>query len=261
MFEGNVRGSLAWCHRALGDFTKAERYYIEALAIAGTIGDRHTEGIMLGHIAWLRYERGDAKESLEYYLQSIQIYQEIGNRQYEGIVLGSCAILDHEQGRFEDAKQRYQQALVILREVGNRRGEGITLGKLGDLLLEQQDLAGSQACLGEAIEICDELLPHYASCFRVSLALLHAQQGNLEEARSHLALAKQYSFLNRWNMGKTLCNRALAEHLVGDALASAATLTEAETFLAELEGGRSSALRRAIADVHAQVERSHGHSQ
>ena len=191
-------------------------------------------------------------EALEHYQQALAIAREVGNRRDEGNVLGDLALLHHNQGRIPEALEHYQQALAIAREVGNRRTEGVVLGNLGDLLFSQGDLPAAETALLQAITISDETWPLAAGVFRGSLALIRAQQGGFEEARSLLAQGEpQVRGVYKEELGKLLCKRARVEHLAGDPAAAATALAEAESIADDLDMDPDTELGQAIAEARS----------
>jgi tetratricopeptide (TPR) repeat protein len=290
--EGMTLGNLAWLHRQQGRLPEALEYYQQALAIAREVGDHGSEAVTLGNLAIFHLEQGRslegreylqralaiarevgnrriegmtleifanlhrgqgrASEAREHFQQAIAIAREEGNRRVEGMHLGNLANLHSEHGRISEALEHFQQALAIAREVGNRRTEGITLGNLGDLLFSQGDLTAAETHLLLAITIGDETMPAASGAFRGSLALIRAQQGAFDEARTLLSQGEpQVRGVYKLELSKLLCKKAQVEHLAGNPAAAAAALTEARVIAGELDEGPDSGLEEALAEARA----------
>jgi predicted ATPase len=233
--ESKTLGSLAIIHREQGRSPKAQEHFHQALEIAREVGDRRNEGLTLGNLATVHQEQGRIPEALEHYHQALAIHRELGNRQVEGGILGDLATVHQEQGRIPEALEHYQQSLAIACEVGNRRAEAMTLGNLGDLLFSQGDLPSAETHLLPAITIGDKAMPLAAGAFRGSLALIRAQQGAFDEARTLLEKGEpQLRGVHLLELGKFLRKKAQVEHLAGDPAAAAAALAEAESIDVEL---------------------------
>jgi tetratricopeptide (TPR) repeat protein len=165
-------------------------------------------------------------------------------------VLLSLAILYQHRGELEDAFTHYQQALEIQREVGWRSGEGCSLSNLGELLLLRGEPSAAAAHFEHAIAICDEVVPFAAAGCRASLALLRAQDGAFDEARTLLVRAEpELRGVYPLELGRFLCRKAQVEHLADDSSAANAALSEAEEIAEEILAGPGSELAQAIADV------------
>ncbi len=100
----------------------------------------------------------------------------------------------------------------------------------------QGDVTGAETHFQQAIAICDEVWPVAAGVYRGSFALLRAQQGAFDEARSLLAGGEpQVRRANKMELGKLLCKKARVEHLAGDPAAAETALGEAESIAIELD--------------------------
>jgi len=243
-----------WLLLLAGRLTEALAHYEQALAIAREVGDRRSEGITLGNLALLHREQGCIPKALGHYKQSLAIAREVGARRSEASTLGNLAILHQEQSRIPEALDHFHQALVVAREVGNGRSEGAALGNLGDLLLSQGDLLGAESHLQDAIAISDQAFLIGAGAFRGSLALIRAQQGDFDEARSLLAEGEaQLRNVHKPELGKLLCKKARVEHLAGDLDAAAAALKVAEALSVELSLSSDSELGQALAEARAEA--------
>ena len=118
------------------------------------------------------------------------------------------------------------------------------------------DLLCAETHLRDAIAICDEVMPSAAGAFRGSFALIHAQQGAFDEARSLLAQGEaQLRSVHKPELGKLLCKKARVEHLAGDLDAAAAALNAAEALAVELSLSADSELGQALAVARAEAGR------
>jgi tetratricopeptide (TPR) repeat protein len=254
--EGITLGNRAILHSAQGRIPEALEHYQQALAIACELGNRRSEGVTLGNLASLHHRQGRIPEALEHYQRALAIAREVGSPRSEGITLGSLARLHRQQGRIPEALGLFQQALAVVRAVGDRRYEGMTLGRVGDFLFSQGDLLSAETHLRDAITIGDETFPTAASAFRGSLALIRAQQGAFDEARTLLAQGElQLRGVDKPELGKLLCKKARVEHLAGDPDAAASALAEAESIATDLGTGSDSELGQALAEAHDALPR------
>jgi tetratricopeptide (TPR) repeat protein len=136
--------------------------------------------------------------------------------------------------------------------MGDRRIEGFDLGNLGDLLYETGDFSAAKQHLQQAIEIGDETLPVAAAAFRGTLALISAESGALDEARTLLERGdSQLRGVHAPELAKLLCQRAQVEQLAGDNTAASAALSEAEAIVEELKLTPESSLAQQVSEARA----------
>jgi len=250
--EGLIVGSLGVLHRHRGCTSEAREHAQQAIVIAREVGDRRGESIADANLANIHHAQGRISEALEHYQQALAIDREVGHRRSEGITLGALANIHRDQGRTSEALEHYQQALAIAREMGDRRSEGVTLGNLGDLLFFQGDRLAAETHLLLAIEIGDETVPAAAGAYRGSLALIRAQQGAFDEARTLISQGEpQVRGVYRMELGKLLCKKAKIEHLAGDPAAAALALAEAQVIAEELGADPESELGAALTEARA----------
>jgi tetratricopeptide (TPR) repeat protein len=143
----------------------------------------------------------------------------------------------------------YMQALTVYQEARNRRGEGIVLGNLADVLLKQGLLEEATTHLQRAIVICDELTPAAAGAFRGVLALMRAQQGDVEEALSLLSVGEPLIESYRGEYGKFLCKRAQVCLIAEDREQAARSLEQAQSIAKTLDAAADGELGLAIQEL------------
>ncbi len=250
--QGTTLVNLGLLHYERGRNTEALDCYYKALIIQQEIGNDRHEGVTLGNIALLHQDQGRRAEGLGYFQQALAVASRVGNRRSEGVTLGNLAHIHRAQGHSSAALSHYNKALAVAREVGNTRSEGVTLGNLGDFLFSQGDLPGSDSHLRDAIKICDESYPIAAGAFRGSLALLCAQQGQIEEATILLAEGEpQIRGVYKMELAKFLCKKAQVAHLANDPDQAAVALEEAKDIAKELAVLPESQLGKALTSTLA----------
>jgi hypothetical protein len=135
---------------------------------------------------------------------------------------------------FGPAGFRKQVAVKVIKsEMGEKTGREGAAAFIREAQLG--DLPSAETHLLQAIEICDETMPFGAGAFRGSLALIRAEQGALDEARTLLDRGEpQLRGVHLMELGKFLRKKAQIEDLAGDPAAAAAALAEAEVIDLEL---------------------------
>ena len=245
--ESTAMSNIAEVHRELGDFSEAMRFYQETLRIHQELGNRRSEGIVIGNVAILLRRQGQAKAARDHYAQAIEIHREVGNRPFVGLALGNLAFLELSEGNTSGAERLFTEALAIHRSVGNRSSEGGTLGNLARLRHTQGDLATARSLYEQAIQLCDESAPVAGGMFRSGLALVCAEQGEFDLARTHLDEGeRRVPSTHQVEQGSIQCHRAEVEALCGNTVSAKAALAEAEAISESLESGATPDLARSI---------------
>jgi len=247
--EGFVLGDLGVIFMEQGNYPAAIAHYHQALAIHREVGNKRSEGTTLGNLGVVYQEQGSYPAALAHYQQALAIHREVGNKRSEGVVFGWLANVHKEQGNYPEAIALFQQALVIHREVGNKRTEGGDLGNLGDALLRQGRLEDAAHHLEAAISIGEETWPLAAGAFRASLALVHAQQGNIEAALSLLSAGERTLVDYPLEFGKFLCKKAHVCLLAGEREQADAALQQAQDIAKELNAKPDSELGTSIQEL------------
>ena len=254
--EGVVLGNLGNLLCDQGRMDEARASYLQALAIAREVGSRSSEGGVLGNLGTLDYEQGRMDEARAHFKAALAIHREVGNRPVEGLVLANIGVAYRDQGRMDEARAHLEAALAIHREVGNRRDEGFVLGNLALLHREQGRWDDARLNFEAALAAHREVgnRRHEAAVIG-SLADLLLRQGQVAEALVMLgegeAILRQVADL--MELAKLLCIRGHAELKQGSLDAARRARDEAESLAATTGAGPDSALRRAIAQLHAAI--------
>ena len=252
--EGTTLGNLGLLHYERGRNSEALDCYNQALAIAQEIGNERHQGVTLGNIALLHQDQGHLIQAQGYFQQTLAIACRIGNRRSEGVTLGNLAQIYRAQGHQKAAMDHYRKALSVAREVGNQRSEGVTLGNIGDFLIVQGHTARATTHLHDAIQLCDKSYPIAAGAFRGSLALVQAQQEQMEEAKLNLELGEpQIRGVYKLELAKFLCKKAQVAQLANDREKASEALKEAESIASELRVLPESQLGKLLADTQATI--------
>ena len=212
------------------------------------------EAVYLSKLALIHQDQGRSDEALDYLLQSLALSREVGNAPNISNNLANIALLHRSQGRLGEALEYFRQALSAAREMGNRRSEGVTLGTLGALMFSMGEAESAAAYLSDAIAINDETLPMAAGAFRGSLAVILAEQGEMDEARAVLVKGEaQLRGVHKMEYGKFLCKKARVNHLAGDDETAQVALQAARMIADEVKGGPESEFRQTIQSAEAVI--------
>jgi tetratricopeptide (TPR) repeat protein len=94
-----------------GEFSEAEEYLQEALAIAKYSGDPYRQADSLRMLGILAHERGDFDSAETYFKESISISKEINNQLQIGFINCDLGNLAFTKGEVREAVQQYHAAI------------------------------------------------------------------------------------------------------------------------------------------------------
>ncbi len=129
----SVNSYLASTYNSLGQKEKALQYYLQALEVSKTLGDRSTEGRALNDLSAVYNDLGRKEEALQCCQQALEISRAIKNQDLEGVALNNLGRTYSALGKKEEALDYYQQALKINESLLDRIGEARTLNNLGNV--------------------------------------------------------------------------------------------------------------------------------
>lgn len=184
----------------MGDYVKAEKYYIEALRIQkSTLGEQHINyTITLTHLGALYDDLGNYIKAEQYYIKALQIQEIVvgeENLNYT-ISLNNLGMLYQNTGKYDKAKQYYTKALRLQKKVlGERDHNYVTLlNNLGSLYFDIGDYTKAEQYYTEALEIRKVVLgeqhPDYATSLN-NLGLLYMAMGEYSKAEQYYTEALQ----------------------------------------------------------------------
>ncbi|MDP2006849.1 MAG: tetratricopeptide repeat protein [Rubrivivax sp.] len=239
-----------------GRVDEARGHYETALALAQRTGDRRWQGSLLGNLGNLHATLGRLDEARQHSEASLQVLRELGDQSREGHTLCNLGMVCFLQGDLDGATVVLEQGLAVARELGHVRLECIVLGNLGLVYDASQRLDEAvvrfEAALALARQLGDQ---RTEGQFLGHLALTQAKQGSFDAARQGLArgLTLLKALTDTVSMGLLWCQRAEAECLATQPVASWQALDEAEALAAACAAGPLSELGTALARVRAQL--------
>lgn len=197
--------------------------------------------------------RGQLDEAINHYKTAINTFEELGDKRNLGIFIGNLGGALRSTGEYHQAIDHYERALRIQQQVGDKRHEGIFRGNLGEIhyLLDRNEEA--KRSFSEAIAILDHIIPAAAGAFRGSLALLHAESGDLSTARQLLERGEEQVASEREEAGLFLCKKGQVQCLGKEYTSATASLDQASHLAREMAVTDNSDLAKSIAKLRQQL--------
>jgi tetratricopeptide (TPR) repeat protein len=137
-----------------GDGDAARARADEAIAVAGTLGDRWSAAyatFMLGNL------EPDRLRACALYGESIREFRTLGDEHSALLATRHLAFAHAELGEPDEARALHEENLTRARSTGNKRMEASTLGALADYALEEARLDEAIALLRDSLRIHREL--------------------------------------------------------------------------------------------------------
>lgn len=142
-----------------GDQATTETRALEAIQVAGQVGDRSTAAIAHANLARIAFRNGDAPEIERHARQALEVAGDdaMGRRN----ALHMLAWAAHTAGDLPEARRRFESSLDFRRTLGDRLAIAVELSNLGDLSATEGDLSSAAEQLAEALTIGHELGSRY----------------------------------------------------------------------------------------------------
>ncbi|MEM6765134.1 MAG: tetratricopeptide repeat protein [Bacteroidota bacterium] len=193
------------------DWSSAEGYYQNALAIYKEYQDRYSQAATLHHLGRVAEEQRDWSSAEGYYKEALAIYIEFLDRYMQAIPLHQLGIVAEKQRDWSSAEGSYKEALAIKIEYQDRYSQASTLHHLGIVAGAQGDWSSAEGYYKEALAIKIEYQDRYSQASTLQLLGVVAQrQGDWSSAEKYYkeALAIFIEYQDRYSQAKAL-------HLLG----------------------------------------------
>ena len=236
--------------RLLGDFTRAESFALEGVALGRAVGPPRALTVSLNVLTTLSARAGDFERAAGHCDESMAVAHSAGDVRLEAVALFVLTEGLLHGGRYADVREVGSRALELARTAGDPEVIAIVLARLGIAAALEHGLEEAAEHLTEALEHARALgFPETAGWCCEGLALVAAARG--ESARAARLLGAGESL--RREGGSTI---QPAEAAVREA--TMATLRRAlptERLQVALESGRGLGLDEAAAEAVAAATR------
>lgn len=226
------------------DYPRAERYYLDGLALFQEEGDVSGEALSHSRLAGYFRIRGEHSQAIHHCRLALELYQKREDRTGESSVLNALGVLHTRIGRYREARIHLEDALLIKREAGDKLGISIVLQNLAISLQSGGNDAEACTLYEESLRLRRELgdrggvvnvlfsygislmsISEYASarrCFLEGLALQRdlGHRGGLEGYAGLLAREGEYEKAARFFAAEEANRQAMGTPLPPDEVAT-----------------------------------------
>jgi tetratricopeptide (TPR) repeat protein len=184
--EVRLHRSLGYLLSLLGRYERAERHFLQALALVSDFNDLKAEFYCCLDLVFTSVNRGDLEKAEEYCSDALRRARQLEDKELEGATLTAVARLRTMQGRFEEAKELYLQGLN-LQNVQLDSLDPSELNNLGNLYAHTNDLSQAELFYRKAVERKKEDGDiASAAGSLVNLGNVYYAQGRISEAEDAL---------------------------------------------------------------------------
>ena len=234
---------LSFALLCLGTLAEADSLGEEGLAVVNGLGDPPPGNVWHSYteIHLGQYEQARARAQMD-----LDFFQKAGRRRVVGcslFVQGQAALAEEAQA---EARQLLRESVAVFRAAGGPMDLGQALAVLGYAAHGSGQLSQARQHLREAMQIAAEVgifMPRILAL--PGIALLLADQGEVERAVEIYALASRYPFVanSRW-----------FEDVAGKQIGAAAAMLPSEVVAAAQERGRARDLDVTVAELLVELE-------
>jgi len=147
-----------------GDYPQALDYYLKALKLEETTGNKMGQANILSNIGHIYADQEDYTKALDYELKALKMDKEAGNKTGIAITLGSIGSIYMYSSDYRKSLEYYQNALQIAEELGNKVVQATNLSNMGVIYEDEASSGGTHSHI-------DSLKSKAVDCFQKALKL------------------------------------------------------------------------------------------
>jgi ATP/maltotriose-dependent transcriptional regulator MalT len=166
-----------------GNYSLAEAYFQEGLALARQAQDVPTISVMLSNLGHVARVLKHYEQAAAYLQEGLVLARQAGHRQHESVLLATLGELAMEQRNDALAKSYLREGLAIARQIGHAWFISVLLIVWGEWYLQQHQFDAASTAFEEALEQAPEGSRESMADALYGLARVALAQGKSERAR------------------------------------------------------------------------------
>ncbi len=175
---------------ARGRVEEAEKFYLEAMALATRIGDPHLAAVTTINLAVYERRRGAFDEAEKLLRRSIEHARKGDAPAYEARATAQLGLVEFQRGDKPGGVELLKQANEMYESRGELRHQATTLGNLGAMALEEGDTKTAETYIAQSVELGERLgLKQSVAEDLTNLAELARQRADLPAAAGYIERA------------------------------------------------------------------------
>jgi serine/threonine protein kinase/Tfp pilus assembly protein PilF len=197
--ENQATGGLIWLGNAFsgsGEYSKAEKYYSQALDLARRNNGRENEAWARFQLGALRQLQHKTEEALSLLEQALTFYRDGGYREKLSKTLMAKARIDRDKGDHESAARTFTESLKVAEELGDQAQMVLSHDGIGNVLVRRELYPQALAHFDQSYEISKSLKDRvFVGYTGINQASILWQIGAYDKAK--VALDEVSSLANR----------------------------------------------------------------
>lgn len=154
-------GWLAFLLEQRGAVDSALIYYDRSLVLSRKMGFKKSEATVLNNIAAIYKNQGKIKQALEYHLQSIAINRQIKNMSGVATTYNNLGLIFFDQGQIKEALDYYNKCLLLEDSLNDKNGMATTLINIAGVYKDQKQYEEAMDCGEQSFAISSQLNDKY----------------------------------------------------------------------------------------------------
>nr|WP_322653602.1 tetratricopeptide repeat protein [Nostoc sp. CmiVER01]MDZ8122982.1 tetratricopeptide repeat protein [Nostoc sp. CmiVER01] len=190
-----VLHGLAACEQELGDVSKAQEHYQQALDNCPA-EDEKEKAEIIHSLGYFKASRGQISEAIALYEQSLALSEQIGNVQLKAATLQHLGYIKADRGEINEAIAIYEQLFALNEQIGDVQGLAEMLHEMGRLKANTGEIEQAITLYEQSFALSEQIghVQGQASTFH-QLGTIKADRGEIEQAivlyEQSLALKEQ----------------------------------------------------------------------
>ncbi|MBH8552336.1 tetratricopeptide repeat protein [Nostocaceae cyanobacterium CENA357] len=179
---------LAACEQELGDVSKAQEHYQQALDNCPTEDKKEKAGI-IHNLGYLKASTGQISEAIALYEQSLTLSEQIGNVQLKAVTLQHLGYIKADRGEINEAIALYEKSFALNEQIGNVQGLPGMLHEMGRLKADRGEIEQAIALYEKSFALNEQI-----GNVQLKAATLHEMgrlKANIGEIEQAIALYQQ----------------------------------------------------------------------
>ena len=227
--RGRLLAHTAGLLSRLGQITLSEEMAAESVRLLRAQGDRPGVALATNILGITQIYAGAFAEAERTIQSCIDLYRQLGERAEIVRPLANLGSVCARQGKYEASMAALQAGLAVCREIGDRRGEALFLNNIAANFLMRHQKQPARPYLEACLPICDEIgFDQVKLVALYNLGEIHLEEGDLAGTQTvcqqAVAIARRLN--DRPNLARALKMVGLAQTRLGDHVSAWAALRE-----------------------------------
>jgi len=178
-----ILNEIAAIHRRLGNLSKAEEIYEQAIKLEESVGDLSGQAASFHGLGMVKRFRNRNVEAESLFQKSLEIGEKIGEQTHIAASLHELGLVYTGMKKYELAKQFFERSLEITKHLGYRLGISWRLHDLGSVFLLTRNYDKAEELYTQSLDIKKSIGDQQGVAASLcQLGMVQMYRGNFDEA-------------------------------------------------------------------------------